>query len=225
MYDSVTDDEIPPDATAIALYINGGRFTNWAARGRFKHANILSITISDGTDAECLDCEPGDAPAPEAGPWVRGQLAKGRYKPVLYSSRDEIPAVLASLAASGVKRSQIRIWSAHTGIGPHICGPVSCGANFTADGTQWTFTALGRNLDESLLEDHFFRAKPKPKKKLPPKPHPKVTAAALTGALVTGIQAVLHARHLAITPAEASGITTVAATIAGYFTPSKKKAA
>jgi hypothetical protein len=224
MYDSVTVSEIPADAGAVLGYIDGDYVTFPELERMFPNSNLLSTTVNHTGDAEVLDCEPGDVPSsgPEPGQWVRMQLGRGRYRPCPYASRDNMPAVLASIRSLGIKRSQHRILSAHYGIGPHICSPVSCGASFTADGTQWTDVALGRNLDESLLADGFFR--PAPAARPAPRVHPKVAAAGVTGAIVTAIQAVLHAKHLAITPAEASGITTAAATIAGYFTPSSKAA-
>jgi peptidoglycan hydrolase-like protein with peptidoglycan-binding domain len=54
-------------------------------------------------------------------------------------------------------RGAVRLWTAHYGLGAHICGPSSCGAlSIDADGTQWTSSALGRTLDQSLLTDSFF---------------------------------------------------------------------
>ena len=59
-----------------------------------------------------------------------------------------------------------KLWTAHYGIGPHICSP-SCGFGFTgnADGTQWTDN--GGRWDASLLLENFFSLAPPP---LPPLP-------------------------------------------------------
>ena len=65
--------------------------------------------------------------------------------------------ILPVLNQANISRSAVRLWSAHYGLGEHICGPNSCGAMpIEADGTQWTSNALGRNLDQSLLLDTFF---------------------------------------------------------------------
>jgi hypothetical protein len=73
-----------------------------------------------------------------------------------------VPVVMALPGA----RAAVRLWSAHYGLGEHICGPNSCGQlSIDADGTQWTSTAMGRNLDQSLLRTDFFGV-PKP----PPPP-------------------------------------------------------
>jgi len=51
----------------------------------------------------------------------------------------------------------VRLWSAHYGFGEHICGPASCKlVPVEVDGTQWTNSALNRNLDQSLLLENFF---------------------------------------------------------------------
>lgn len=222
MYDSVSTGLIPADAKAVALYIDGD-FRNWGSR-KFK-ANLLSIAVHADHDAACLDIENGDATPDQAPAWVRRQLARGQYRPVLYSARDNMPAVLEALRAAGINRKSVRLWSAHIGIGPHICSGVSCGAGFTADGTQWTFTARGLNLDESLLDDGFFPAKPKRKKITVPKVHPKVKGATAGAALTAGLTAILRAVHVTITAEEASAIATIGAALAGYVTPAGKKPA
>jgi hypothetical protein len=70
-------------------------------------------------------------------------------------------SVLPVLSQAKIARSSVRLWSAHYGLGEHICGPSSCGALSTeADGTQWTSSALGRVLDESELLATFFTTDP-----------------------------------------------------------------
>lgn len=219
MYDSTTVDAIPRDATAVAGYVGGNFHTFPTLRRRFRKANKLSIAVNASEDAACLDVEPGDATPGEVVSWVLRQHARGEQRPVIYASRDNMPAVIDALEQHGMSRASVRLWSAHYGAGAHICGAVSCGAGFTADATQWTDKALGRNLDESLLADTFFPAKTKAKAKvkLPAKPHPKVTAATVAAGLVTAILGVLHGAGLVhLTPAETSSITTAAAGIAGY---------
>jgi hypothetical protein len=67
--------------------------------------------------------------------------------------------ILAVLSGAGIDRAKTRLWTAHYGLGEHICGPGTCGAlSINADGTQWTSSALGLVLDQSLLNDDFFTA-------------------------------------------------------------------
>lgn len=218
MYDSVDVDQIPRDATAVAGYING-RWPTFRQLRRFK-ANRLSIAVTADVDAACLDVETGDATPEQAPAWVRRQLARGQYKPVIYASRDNVPAVLAELNHAGINRSQIRLWTAHYGAGAHICGGVSCGARFTADATQWTDKALGRNLDESLLADTFFPPAPKRKIPKPPPVHKKVLGSTAGSSIVAAILVALKAIGVShLTTAEESYLTSIGAAVGGWLAP------
>lgn len=157
MFDAVTVSNIPLTAPAVAGYV-GGRFPTFRLLLlKFLKAKHLSIAVASTQDADCLDIEPGDS-RPELAPaWVRRQQARGVKRPVVYESRDEVPAVLAALNAARVPRSGYRVWSAHFTNIPHICGPSTCGAPFQADGAQWTDKALGGlSLDQSLLNATFW---------------------------------------------------------------------
>lgn len=227
MYDSTEVRQIPRDATAVMGYIGpvarDNRFVTFPDLVHdFPHANKLSVAVHIEYDAELLDIEFQDATPDQFPGWYRRMKLKGEKRPGAYGSRDTIPTVIKLAASAGIPRDEYRILSAHFGIGEHICSPVTCGASFTADGTQWTDRALGRNLDESLLKDGFFPDAPK-RTRRPPKPHPKVTAATLGAAIITAIQTVVHAKGLKITPAEASAIAAAAAGLSGYFFPAKRK--
>lgn len=228
MYDSVTVGAIPRRPGAVLLYIDG-RYRNWGQRWRFR-ANKLSITVLGDRKAAAADCEPGNIDATETALWARDKIRTDPHsRPVCYGSRDlvvsggrryGIPAILQELKVLGVRRDQVRILSAHYGMGPHICGPKTCGASFQADGTQWTDQALGRNLDESLLADDFFPSKPKRKIIPRPKPvHKKVAGAGAAGAIGVGLIALAHAFGLHLTPAESSAIDAFAALLGGYVAP------
>ena len=66
-------------------------------------------------------------------------------------------SVLPVLSGANIYRGAVRLWTAHYGAGEHICGPNTCGAlSENADGTQWTPTAGGLVLDQSLLLENFF---------------------------------------------------------------------
>lgn len=157
MYDSVSLTEIPANAEAVAGYVNGRWPTFKSIPSRWPKAKHLSIAVTAEADADCLDIEPYDATPAQAPAWVRRQKARGVKKPVVYSSVSEMPHVLSVLKASGIKRSQVRVWTAHYTGRPHRCGP-ECYRGFAtvADATQYTNSALGRNLDASLVADSFF---------------------------------------------------------------------
>jgi hypothetical protein len=157
MYDSVTLDQIPGDAPAVAGYVGGHWPTYFQLARRFPHARRLSIAVNAGEDAECLDVEPGDAVISQAAAWARRQIARGVKRPVLYTSLSQLEQLVAALSHAGLRRQDYRLWSAHYTMHPHICGP-DCGFGLTshADATQYTDKALGRNLDESLCEASFW---------------------------------------------------------------------
>lgn len=157
MYDSVTLSAIPADAEAVAGYTSGRWPTFKEIPSRWPKAKHLSIAVNAEHDADCLDIERGDATPAQVPAWVRRQIARGAKKPVVYSSVSQMPTVLSILKASGIKRSKVRVWTAHYTGRPHRCGP-ECYRGFAtvADATQYTNSALGRNLDASLVADSFF---------------------------------------------------------------------
>lgn len=158
MFDSVDVAQIPASATAVAGYTAGSWPTYWELVKRFPHASVLDIAIAASYDATCLDIEAGDATPAEAPAWVRRQHARGVKRPVVYCSVSAMDQLLALLEQAGIGRKEVRVWCAHYTFTPHICGPHSCGElrSTRADATQWTDQALGRNLDQSLLDEGFF---------------------------------------------------------------------
>jgi hypothetical protein len=157
MYDSITLEDIPGDAPAVAGYVGGNWPTYLQLRKRFPHARRLSIAVNAGEPAECLDVEPGDATADQAAEWVRRQIGRGVKRPVVYTSVSAAQDLVARLDAAGLVRKAYRLWTAHYTGHPHICGP-QCGFGMRvhADATQYTDRALGRNLDESLCTTDFW---------------------------------------------------------------------
>lgn len=174
MFDSVNVREIPANAQAVAGYVNG-RWPTYAAVVRgWPHAHHLSIAVSTSANADCLDVEPGDATNTVAAGWIKRQQARGVKRPVVYTSVSNARALLDTLAKVGIGRTQIRLWTAHYTHVPHRCGPgCGFGMNTTADATQYTNKAQGKNLDASLVSDMFFGPPPKPQPKPAPKPAPK----------------------------------------------------
>lgn len=157
MFDDVTVDLIPSKAEAVAGYV-GGNFTTWPAIvARFPHAHKLSIAVNTSEAARCLDVEPGDATPADAPAWLRRQQHRNPHSiPVIYASISAMPEVVAAMGRAGIKRSEYLLWSAHYTFHEHICGPKTCGFATKVDATQWTDSALGRSLDQSLLSPDFF---------------------------------------------------------------------
>lgn len=159
MYDSVDISQIPEHAHAVAGYV-GGRFPTYSKlRLKFPHSHVLSIAVNSHQDAHCLDVEPGDATNEVAAAWVKRQIHRGVYKPVIYTSVSNAEHLLTSLRLGGVHRDDIRLWTAHYTHHPHVCRAEVCGFlhhSTLVDGTQWTDKAHSRNLDESLLHHWFF---------------------------------------------------------------------
>lgn len=157
MFDSVDLKQIPEDAPAVAGYTSGHWPTYPHLAKLWPHARHLSIAVTASHDAECLDVEPGDATPDQAAAWVKRQHARGIKRPVVYTSVSSAQNLIGRLSAAGIKRGDVRLWTAHYTHKPHRCGP-TCGYGLqsTADATQWTDKSHGRNLDESLCGPGFF---------------------------------------------------------------------
>jgi peptidoglycan hydrolase-like protein with peptidoglycan-binding domain len=157
MFDSIDAGELPSGDYAYASYVNGEWADYPAVVARFPSANVLSIAVSSGADADCLDIETGDATPSDAAAWYERQVARGVARPCLYADATTMSSeVVPVITAAGFDRSAVRLWSAHYA-GEHICGPASCGlVSIDMDATQWTDSALGRDLDQSLLRADFF---------------------------------------------------------------------
>lgn len=163
MFDTVTIDTVPAHAEAVAGYVGGKWPTYLPLVQRFPHAHHLSIAINASEDADALDIENLDAVPAQAPAWVRRQQARGVTRPVLYASVSAMPNVLVALGGAGIRREEVRLWTAHYTQHEHLCSP-GCGFGFTttANATQWTSQALGRNLDQSVCDDRFFDPPPDP---------------------------------------------------------------
>jgi hypothetical protein len=158
MFDDVTVSLLPAGYDAYAAYVDG-RFDNFhAVRAKFPNAHVLSIDVlASNHKADCLDVEPGDASNASAESWVKAKVAAKDKLIVVYTSVSNVDAIVTTLKAVGISRAEYKIWSAHYGAGSHICGPGTCGkCNWACDGTQFSDTAFGHSLDESLLHDDFF---------------------------------------------------------------------
>jgi hypothetical protein len=165
MFDAVDVSVIPQDAKAVAGYCDGQWQTALVLKAAFPNAHLLTIAVFASDDADCLDVERFDATPQQAPGWVTRQIGRGLYRPVVYTSVSNVELVLGVLAQAGIGRSEVRVWAAHyTGVA-HICGPSTCaypGLTVDCDGCQFTDTARGLSLDESLLLPGFFDGPPKP---------------------------------------------------------------
>lgn len=161
MYDDVTLALIPPDAEAVAGYVNG-RYRNYQqVLLHWPHAKHKSIDVRGDAFADCLDVEPGDATNATAPGWYKRQAVQ---HPTIYTSASNVPALIRTMALAGIPRGKYRIWSAHYTFHAHVCGP-RCGfGNWYADATQHSDKSHGKSLDESLCHDSFFDIKRKPVK-------------------------------------------------------------
>lgn len=167
MFDTITLASLPHGPFALAGYTSGHWPTYLPLRRAFAKAHTISIAVSASFHADCLDVEPGDATPAQAPGWVKADIAAGFKRPCIYSSFWMfVNQVRPLLAKAGIARSSVFEWDADYTSVPHI------DASF--DATQWTDRALGRNLDESMVELRFLSiASPPYVAPRPPKPRPK----------------------------------------------------
>lgn len=212
MFDSIEVSVLPSSARAVAGYVDGRWPTFGALTQRFYgHAHCLSITVF-GAPAACCDCENGDMTPAQAEAWVARELARGRWRPVVYANLSTWEGGLRANLAHYGKR--IRRWVAH------YDGIRSIPEGY--DAKQYNdHGPHGQNYDLSVCRDDFFPGEaPLPHPRPTHKPHPKVTAAGISGALTTALIAFLNARGIHVThltPPESAAIATAAAAIAGYL--------
>lgn len=158
LFDDVTVSLLPAGYDAYAAYADGA-FKNAAqVQARFPKAAVLSIDVN-GTDtsADALDIENGDATNATAVSWVRAKTAAKAKLVVVYTSVSNVNDLVAVLTNAGITRTEYKIWSAHYGAGTHICGPATCNlTSYACDGTQFTQTAFGDSLDESVCDSGFL---------------------------------------------------------------------
>jgi hypothetical protein len=167
MYDSVDVDEIPPTAEAVLGYTGGTWPTYHELEHRFPNARVVSIAIAADEDADLLDVEIGDATPEQSADWYARQQHRRKTDPGfynlerngVYAAVSQLVEVIGHMRGSGHKDSAWIPMSAHTGEGKHLCGPHSCrypGLTITVPCTQFDWSALGRNLDESVVARGFW---------------------------------------------------------------------
>jgi hypothetical protein len=158
-YDAIDVTQIPVYANAVAGYV-GGYWPDYSALcACFPNALHKSVCVSADEDGDVLDIEHGDALPSQAPAWWERQRARGLQCPDLYADAAEMPAVIAVMVAAGIDSSQFGQWMAW--LGPAELPP-------GVKARQYTFTALGRNLDASICDPSFWPATPAPPVRNPP---------------------------------------------------------
>lgn len=176
MYDSVDISTIPSDPFAAAGYTAGFWPTFSSLRSLWPSAHTVSVAISAGYRADCLDVEPGDATPSEAPGWVRADKQAGWSKPCLYSDWYEWTTGLdPALEHAGIALTSVYRWVASYVGTPQLL------AGYDAD--QYTDHCLGRNLDCSLVLRSFLSIAHPPLRPPAPKPSPSKRLAELDALL------------------------------------------
>lgn len=161
MFDSVTVTEIPhipATAAAVAGYVGGIYHTMPALRRVFPKSRKVSIAVESSEHADFLDVELGDATPADCPAWFRRQKERKAKTIGFYASVSTMQEIIDVLKGAGIERSEYKVWTAHYA-GKHVCGKHTCGYptfHGEADGTQWTSSSMGRNLDESMLLPSFW---------------------------------------------------------------------
>ena len=164
MFDAVSIEHIPGDATIVAGYVNGYWPTYNALCARFPHAHHISIAVTSGGPhnaivADVLDVERGDAVPADAPIWAKAMRTLGR-KPVIYCSASVIPQVQAEFSKHA--EPEPFFWAADWTNRPHLY-PGSVATQW-ADGTQ-AYPGLALFTDTSMVSPNFpglYIAEPSP---------------------------------------------------------------
>jgi hypothetical protein len=166
MLDSIYPANLPPGADAYLGYVDGAWPDFQAEVAKFPHAHVLPMAVFPRDDAVGCDREPGDLAITDIAVWVKRQIARGVWRPVVYASVSSMDACMQALRIALVPRPAVRLLTAHYGAGKHICGPATCKLVTVAmDGTQWRDNAPGAGMslvDESVLLGDFFAPRPTP---------------------------------------------------------------
>jgi hypothetical protein len=157
MYDAIVLSNIPPDASAVAGYVDG-RWPTWnGVMTRWPTARHVSITVTGGSEADVCDVEAGNVTVQGAIQWISRMKRLGHPAPGVYASLDTWAGELQDQLLRRWPRSGFRVWTAHYTYAAHRCGP-RCDRRLRipVDATQWTDRSHGRDLDESRVLTTFF---------------------------------------------------------------------
>jgi hypothetical protein len=184
LHDSITAADIPPDAVAVAGYVDGSYVWTAADWDLFPNAYKLRIAISASTnDGDVLDVETGDATPTQAPGWVAMRRAAGLARPILYCGRWQWPALRAAMAAAG---QEADYWIAQYTGAPHLIeGAVA---------VQWAGDATsGGHYDLSDIDDTWVHGKEAPMFNPPIGPFPAVREWPDGGWLAVGVDGSMYA--------------------------------
>lgn len=138
MYDSVTPDDIPPDAQLVGGYVDGKYAWTDADWARFPKAVHVRIACLPGTDdGQVLDVENGDATPGQAPEWCHMRRLKGA-DPTVYCNLSTWSAVRQAFQAHGEPEPHywIALWNGQSNL---ITGAV---AHQYADGKRWDLSMV-----------------------------------------------------------------------------------
>jgi hypothetical protein len=149
--------------TVVGCYADG-RDANFAqARADFPRALYVDYSrgYSGTIKSRAADYEPGCMDGPQLIDWMRENV-NNKLKPIAYSDVSDSPTVVDLLAGAGIPRDKYYLQTAHDLGRPHFCSPQTCGYEVPggADGTQWTFTYDGLNLDADIWMAYVFGPPP-----------------------------------------------------------------
>lgn len=152
-YDSIDPSQIPSNPEAVAGYVGGW----WPDYSRlvsmFPHARHKSVCVNAGEDGDILDVENGDATPQQAPGWYRRQKSRGVDVVGLYADESTMPEVVSIMSAAGIPMSDYVRWVAWLGATDIPSGDQA---------RQYTFRALGRDLDASVCLPEFWGTTPPP---------------------------------------------------------------
>lgn len=149
MFDAVSYEHIPNDASIVAGYVNGIWPTYPDIVARFPHAHHVSIAVTAEVVADVLDVEKGDATPADVPLWVK-EMRNLRRKPIVYMNHSTLPAVQAECEKATLAEPFFFVadWTNK----PHLV-PGSIGTQW-ADGTV-QYPGLARYTDTSLISPNW----------------------------------------------------------------------
>lgn len=181
MADSINPAALPAGYDAYLGYVDGTWADLKAVAAEHGNVPVYGLSVTGGSISSGVDTEPGNVDVEGAAAALAADKTFGVDRPIGYCMESQAAALVAAAGRHGLsaspfrsQRSDWRLLTAHTGWGPHICAPFTCGSPVEADGTQWAQNIPGLNgglIDESLLDDTFTAAAPHPGPP-PPKPAP-----------------------------------------------------
>lgn len=93
MYDSVTVDTVPENATMVAPYVDGLYANVDAFLGRFPDATVVTISVIPSHHiGDVYDCESGNGDVADIPGWVAARRDAGLDRPTVYLSRSILEA-------------------------------------------------------------------------------------------------------------------------------------